>query len=482
MLEVGFPVRRAFDQWNVAGVERRVLAFLIDSVAVVFLVGVGLYFSGRASQWPGYVFFWVVAMWAWEAFWVSWKARTPGRMLTGIFVHSPRTDGAPQSLQVTLRILNFWFGLLFLGIGLTPILFRRDRRGWHDILSETVTLGRYREEPSNWERQIGRGVALLQALVGFSVVGALFMALGLRPDRLASLKFEEPATVDLCADPKTFLDRPVDSLLALSLSPAWGDCWTKTHFGLHALKDSEFFQMAESAIRYSELWGAPAQVRSTMYQQAFGGLTDVLCQGGPFDLAKCRADTTGRSIAAALSKPMSELSAKEVRSRWLKENLDFYLLFASTRSPAERVSLLEKSLDGSFSETVKQAMKDRIWIEQLGMGLRPSRPQPSSISNRWNGEQICWLSALNLEESPACAEHPIPKFYEKLKTLSESDLSLEEAEFYMADLDEQNLPPEFKLAYDIWRTKRSGNLPDAQKGLAKFPATSPLYPLARSWF
>jgi uncharacterized RDD family membrane protein YckC len=476
MIEVGVPVRRAFDQWNVAGTHRRVGAFAVDSVIVLTIVAFLILASKTLAHWPGYFCFWVVGMWVWEAFWVSWKTQTPGRMVFKIFVHSPRHDGAPQSLQVTLRILNFWFGLFFLGIGITPILYRRDRRGWHDLLSETVTLGATRDEPSAIEQRVGRALSLLQALVGFSSVGALFMAMGLRPERIRLVHFEEAVKEDSCRDPKVLLSNPPEALLALSLSPAWAQCWSSKKFGLNALKDAEFFRMAEMAYRYNQTWVLQEDAQAAFYNSRLDkDWGDSLCAAGPMDLASCRYLDSGRGVASFLTKPLSELTADEIRQRWMKENLDFYLEFSQADSASRRIQVLEARLSKSPSQLVKQAIEDRLWVERLALGERPLDRQPSSISNEWNQEQVCWLQALGIEDSPECSDHPIVNYASKITDLFESDLSLEEADFYLADLDDQSLPSDFTKAVAIWKSVKTENSAQTKALMGTFPTTSPLY-------
>lgn len=475
MIEVGFPVRRAFDQWNVAGTQKRVGAFLLDSAMVLAGVTFVILATKTVAHWPGYFCFWVVGMWIWEAFWVSWKAQTPGRMVFKIFVHSPRHDGAPQSLQVTLRILNFWFGLLFLGIGITPILYRRDRRGWHDLLSETVTLGMTRDEPSPIEQRFGRALSLFQALVGFSVVGALFMAMGLRPDRIRLVQFEDAVKEDSCRNPKVLLNNPPEALLALSLSPAWAQCWSTRKFGLNALKDAEFYHMAEMAYRYNQTWSLQQDARAAFYNSRLNKASgDALCAAGPMGLAECRYVELGRGVASFLTKPLAELTPDEIRQRWMKENLDFYLEFSQAETASKRIQILEGRLAETSSQLVKQAIEDRLWAERLALGERSADRLPSSISNDWNKEQVCWLQALGIEDSPECAEHPIVTYSTKVMDLFESDLSVEEGDFYLSDMEDQNLPSDFSKAVAIWKSMKTADTAQTKALLGTFPTTSPL--------
>src|SRR5690606_14871371 len=124
------------------------LAKLID-FAICALVAWGFpFYVFKNTDWMHLVPMFVFVCGCCEGIWLSSYGHTPGLMATKLEVYSPRMDGLPTPRQVGIRILGFWLGLFCFGLGLTPILYRKDRRGWADLLSESLILGPNKSVPS----------------------------------------------------------------------------------------------------------------------------------------------------------------------------------------------------------------------------------------------------------------------------------------------------------------------------------------------
>ena len=79
-----------------------------------------------------FLFFWVVA------------GFTPGMGLLGLRLMRVNGEHVPIG-RALLRFVGYWISALFLFVGFLWILFDRRHQGWHDKLSGTVVIYRWRE-------------------------------------------------------------------------------------------------------------------------------------------------------------------------------------------------------------------------------------------------------------------------------------------------------------------------------------------------
>ncbi|MDP9189796.1 MAG: RDD family protein, partial [Actinomycetota bacterium] len=72
------------------------------------------------------------------AFWTL-AERTPGMTFVGLRIRDPGGGHVPPP-QDLRRLLGFYLAAIPFGLGFKGILFRDDRRGWHDRFAGTVVL------------------------------------------------------------------------------------------------------------------------------------------------------------------------------------------------------------------------------------------------------------------------------------------------------------------------------------------------------
>jgi hypothetical protein len=99
--------------------------------------------------------------------------------------------------------------------GLTPILFRRDRRGWHDLISETLTVGHTKHVPSPLSQKFGQVLLLIQSLSVFSITGAILLSSGTGQ---FTLQAQSGRSVS-CENRDMLLNNTAEVLVAIAVSP-----------------------------------------------------------------------------------------------------------------------------------------------------------------------------------------------------------------------------------------------------------------------
>jgi uncharacterized RDD family membrane protein YckC len=119
-------------------------AFLIDSVAVMFLVVplLMLYFGSdwRDSRGMAYqVINWVPPAVAVLLFW-HFKSATPGKMVISAVIVDARTFGPPTTGQLVVRYVGYYVSTIVLCLGHLWIAFDPRKQGWHDKMANTVVI------------------------------------------------------------------------------------------------------------------------------------------------------------------------------------------------------------------------------------------------------------------------------------------------------------------------------------------------------
>lgn len=385
------PKRRAFDNWQVAGPWPRIAGFVLDTFLVMGLVGAFFYFTEQPFIFKKTLFFGVLTFWIWDGLWFSLVGTTPGRKLFKISVHSPRTEGAPTPAQVCLRILTFWISVSLLFIGLTPILFRRDRRGWHDLISETLTIGPEKNPPMPLTQKVAHFVLMLQSLVVFFVAAVMLLFSGTGRLLIQSEK-------DLVCDSRDLLLNNTDEVLvSIALSPAWHKCVPQIMANLGPLSDSQLGRAVHLSKKYHELWSLSKEQRSDFYQNEIIPLEDHICEGVKSFEDTCKTARHLASVAAQTESSYSDVS-------WLKEYASLVSSVSREEGGHARITVLKAALEQCSSSIVRSAIQDRLWTEQVALGLRPEARRPASLNPEWNHEQECYSDSLNITAFGTCSK------------------------------------------------------------------------------
>lgn len=78
--------------------------------------------------------------------WMAWGA-TPGKRLLGLRICDARTGESPSGIQFGTRLFAYVISASPLGLGFAWVLFHPQRRGWHDLLADTVVIYRWQGGP-----------------------------------------------------------------------------------------------------------------------------------------------------------------------------------------------------------------------------------------------------------------------------------------------------------------------------------------------
>lgn len=138
----------------------RMLAFLIDNVAVFFLIipVIRYSISDTNINLQAYdlqdvqqliellnrllIQFSVDAVVLGAIFILFWivKSATPGKMVLGCSIVDARTLGKASNSQNVIRYIGYYISLIPLGLGFIWIGFDPRKQGWHDKLANTVVI------------------------------------------------------------------------------------------------------------------------------------------------------------------------------------------------------------------------------------------------------------------------------------------------------------------------------------------------------
>ena len=158
-----------------AGFWNRFLASLLDTLFLALPLGVFIYFlsdgswfdfsqyrqniayalSGNATKalasqpevslkWE--LLFEVTVLLATIAFWRKSKGATPGKKFVGIKVVDAITHQDIGTKQAITRSLGYFASIFTFMIGFIMVGFRKDKRGLHDLLANTIVI--YQESPT----------------------------------------------------------------------------------------------------------------------------------------------------------------------------------------------------------------------------------------------------------------------------------------------------------------------------------------------
>lgn len=129
--------------YQVAGLGTRIIAFVLDYIALVLtgvVVGLiqGALFgppSPEVQLLTGTVV-WFIYCWY---FWTRKNGQTPGKRTMGIRV--VKTDGSPITTGSALaRFIGYYLNSIVLLFGWVQLIFDSQRQGWHDKLADTIVV------------------------------------------------------------------------------------------------------------------------------------------------------------------------------------------------------------------------------------------------------------------------------------------------------------------------------------------------------
>ncbi|MCB0349033.1 MAG: RDD family protein [Bdellovibrionales bacterium] len=266
-----FLQRSSFDSWPIAKPLHRTLALLIDSVLVLVVVAILMKLFRQPMHMQNTPYFWLICMWFWEAFFVIFTGSSPGKRLLSLEIYSPRYDGAPSPVQISLRIIMFWMGLGLLGIGVLPILSRRDHRGWHDLIAETLVIGTSRSSPSTIATRWVPDIILILSLLLFSGIGARIFSVGLKNSQISTYSLKN------CDSPEAFVKNTKNVLVGLVISPAFTNCWQAIETTNQNIKDAKIYQLAAIAKKYHQYLLIDKDERTEFFKNEIKPLEASLC-------------------------------------------------------------------------------------------------------------------------------------------------------------------------------------------------------------
>ena len=104
-----------------AGFWIRVVAFIVDAIisGVLSIIVIGI--------------FYLPIMWA-------WKGQTVGMMMLDIKIVRAEDGGPISAGTAIIRWIGLWIAALVCYLGLIWVAFEPRKRGWHDMIANTVVI------------------------------------------------------------------------------------------------------------------------------------------------------------------------------------------------------------------------------------------------------------------------------------------------------------------------------------------------------
>jgi uncharacterized RDD family membrane protein YckC len=134
------------DPLEYAGFWLRVGAAIIDTIIImvvtlpplVWIYGWAYFDSGAWISGPAeFIISWVLPAVALILFW-NFRQVTPGKMAYSMRIVDAKTGQSPTTKQNIIRYLGYFISTIPLCSGIFWVVFDRRKRGWHDMLANTV--------------------------------------------------------------------------------------------------------------------------------------------------------------------------------------------------------------------------------------------------------------------------------------------------------------------------------------------------------
>lgn len=129
-------------EYEVAGFWIRVIASFIDNVILLIpLILFVFYFDIDTNNNIFSLLTNIVIVLIFVSLWVKCNGKTPGKALLGIKIISLKEDTEQINFfQGLVRYLGYILSTILFFIGFIIIAFRKDKRGLHDLISDTCVV------------------------------------------------------------------------------------------------------------------------------------------------------------------------------------------------------------------------------------------------------------------------------------------------------------------------------------------------------
>ncbi|MBX9768273.1 MAG: RDD family protein [Bdellovibrionales bacterium] len=465
--------RHAFSTWQLAGPRRRALSFLVDlGLSALVAWGISMLLKtpsplqSTASALSIILVFWVHVGLAQTFFGYS-----IGQKAFGLKLFAPRLDDRPEPIQVASRMIALWAGVFFGFIGITPILWRRDRRGWQDSLSDSLVFGPHLEAPTEAQIKTGTNIfsAQVYTLSGLGLAALVTFSLINGNPQETSQQAESSA---LCQDLNFILNHAQEVVVATAISPSWSQCWQETKFNLGTLMDSELARLIRFSYLHFEITTSENPTALTSEAQEMAKIESSLCRDQQ-DQSACPSER----LPASEDRPTYLVFKKFIGPHF--ELVDH--LFAKSNR-AERLTFLKDTLKSpAITPLIKSALEERIWAEELAMG-KPAAHLNFDSYDGWARIQSCWLQSLYPEmQKNSCVIENFSFFTHMLSEPGEA-WNQDSVDYRLRDVRSRNdLPPDFEKALSMIRAKTSGSKEEIEAAWSQVSRLSPLYSIAEAW-
>lgn len=131
-----------FKGYEVAGFWVRLIASFIDNlILLVPLILFVVYFDINTENDSVSLMSNIIIVLFFVTLWVKWGGKTPGKALLGIKIISSKESTEDITFfQGLLRYFGYILSTIFFFIGFIIIGFRKDKRGLHDLISDTYVV------------------------------------------------------------------------------------------------------------------------------------------------------------------------------------------------------------------------------------------------------------------------------------------------------------------------------------------------------
>lgn len=129
---------KTIGSYTLGDVGERFIAIIIDGFVIGLIFGL-ISIGARDNVLGGVVSFLVGLGYNWY-FWTRQEGQTPGKRIMKLRVVDARTGGALNDTQAVIRFVGYYINSMAIMIGWIWALFDKDRRGWHDMLANTLVV------------------------------------------------------------------------------------------------------------------------------------------------------------------------------------------------------------------------------------------------------------------------------------------------------------------------------------------------------
>lgn len=129
-------------EYEVAGFWIRVVASFIDNVILLLpLMFFVIHFDIDTENNIFSSLTNILIVLIFVSLWVKWNGKTPGKALLGIKIISIKKDSEQITFfQGLIRYFGYILSTILFFVGFIIIAFRKDKRGLHDLISDTCVV------------------------------------------------------------------------------------------------------------------------------------------------------------------------------------------------------------------------------------------------------------------------------------------------------------------------------------------------------